>query len=416
MTSYASVTEGKLLSAKYRGIKLRFVEHKDTTAEDIVKGLKSRCNVVDVETVQPMPGRGNWIVVFSREEIAENCLGGITINGEELIPKRVAKSRFVHASVSFVPPDVSHEELVDALEEFATVIDIKHQYMRDYPHIKTGKRLVTLKPNNTLPPYVDVAGVRASLNFQGRIACCPYCEKATHLGRDCPNKLARKLCFHCKKPGHFKRECPELNKRRPRAEENAQSRTENPSPARPEPSNDNDEDNNNNNDNEQAVNETDADADNEESDDDSNDSAMDETTANQEETTDPATSPATHSPPFDLLFAQDATPVLFSAPSQEPEKPSPPVLPIFDIPAKPPVYFKPPTTESHTEARHKLPPVVPYNFMGEKRQTTSESPRSGLGTYGKHSRNNKYRVKKSQVARSLNLEAPKQKTAQVHST
>ena len=129
--SYASVTEGKLLSEKYRGIKLRFVEHKDTTAEDIVKGLKSRCNVVDVETVQPMPGRGNWIVVFSREEIAENCLGGIIINGEELIPKRVAKSRFVHASVSFIPPDVSHEEQVDALEEFATVIDIKHQYMRD---------------------------------------------------------------------------------------------------------------------------------------------------------------------------------------------------------------------------------------------------------------------------------------------
>ena len=110
-------------------------------------------------------------------------------------------------------PDVSHEELQDALEEFTTVIDIKTQYIRDYPHIKTGKRLVILKPNHQLPSYFDVAGVRASLNFQGRIAYCPYYKKPSHLGRHCKNKLARKLCFHCQKPEQLKRKCPELNKR-----------------------------------------------------------------------------------------------------------------------------------------------------------------------------------------------------------
>ena len=104
-------------------------------------------------------------------------------------------------------PDVSHEELQDALEEFATVIDIKTQYIRDYPHIKTGKRLVILKPNNQLPSYFDVAGVRAN-------RLLPILQKKTsHLGRHCKNKLAQKLCFHCQKPGQLKRECPELNKR-----------------------------------------------------------------------------------------------------------------------------------------------------------------------------------------------------------
>ena len=148
MASYATVMDGRTISSKYRGIRLRIDASK--TAEEIVQSLQKKCGVHDIETVQPMPGKGNWIVVFSREELVNNCLLGIKIKGEHVIPLRVAKERYVYASVHFGPPDISNEEVECALEEFTDVKSIKHQYMEDYPHIKTGKRLVILKPITSL--------------------------------------------------------------------------------------------------------------------------------------------------------------------------------------------------------------------------------------------------------------------------
>ena len=87
-----------------------------------------------------MPGKGNWVIVFSREELVNNCLMGINIKGEFIIPQRVAKERYVYASVHFAPPDISNEEIEEALTDFTEVKNIKHQYMEDYPNIMTGKR------------------------------------------------------------------------------------------------------------------------------------------------------------------------------------------------------------------------------------------------------------------------------------
>lgn len=372
MASYATVTEGRTLSAKYRGIRIK-LQNTETRPEDIVESLLKKCHVDDLETVQPMPGRGNWVIVFTREELVNNCLLGLDINGENVHPQRVAKERYVYASVQYVPPDISNDEIALALSDFTEVKSIKDQYMREYPGIKTGRRLVVLKPHGDLPPFFDVGGVRATLMFKGRIACCPYCDGTDHLGRECPNKKAKKICFHCEKPGHFRRECPERQstQREPPPPENEQEAAERIAGT--------------DGDVESLGNSTESDSETDIED-------MQEDTQTSMKETGPSSDTAAKDSTgleIDTNFSStgpSATPLLFSAPAANSDKPSddktsPPGTfsfnQLFTLPKSTPVFFQAPSKGNQNGARHHLPPVAPFK-PGSKRHSKTPSPRADL--------------------------------------
>ena len=143
--------------------------------------------------------------------MAEEAHNGFILK-EKRIHTVLMAQRFVTATVAYVPPDTTLGDIERALERYAEVISIKDLYVRDFPGIKNGKRVVLKPRKGRLPAFFQVMRYKASLFFSGRVACCPYCERADHLGRDCPRKREKK-CFKCGRIGHYQRNYPDLYQR-----------------------------------------------------------------------------------------------------------------------------------------------------------------------------------------------------------
>ena len=170
-----------------------------------------QCDVEEIERVHPMPGN-YWVVSFTTSDMAEEAQNGFILKEKRIHPVLMAK-RFVTATVAYAPPDATLGDIERALERYTEVISIKDLYVRDFPGIKNGKQRVVLKPQEgKLPAFFQVGPYKASLFFSGRVACCPYCKRTDHLGRDCTRKREKK-CYKCGRIGHYQRNCPDLYQR-----------------------------------------------------------------------------------------------------------------------------------------------------------------------------------------------------------
>ena len=186
-------------------------EDKDVRDVDIVRALMVQCDVEEIERVHPMPGN-YWVVSFTTSDMAEAAQNGFILKEKRIHPVLMAK-HFMTATVAYAPPDATLGDIERALERYAEVISIKDLYVRDFPGIKNGKQRVVLKPREgKLPAFFQVGRYKASLFFSGRVACCPYCERTDHLGRDCQRKREKK-CFKCGTICHYQRNCPDLYQR-----------------------------------------------------------------------------------------------------------------------------------------------------------------------------------------------------------
>ena len=143
--------------------------------------------------------------------MAEEAHNRFILEKKRIHPVLMAQ-RFVTATVAYAPPDATLGDIERALEHYTEVISIKDLYVRDFPGIKNGKRVVLKPRKGRLPAFFQVMRYKASLFFSGRVACCPYCERADHLGRDCPRKREKK-CFKCGRIGHYQRNYPDLYQR-----------------------------------------------------------------------------------------------------------------------------------------------------------------------------------------------------------
>lgn len=100
--------------------------------------------------------------------------------------------------------------------------------------------------------------------------------------------------------------------------------------------------------------------------------------------------PPSTNTPLDSNFSSfpSQTPVIFYTPSDEistnPEKPLPPTISSFELTTATPLFSKDPTLTPTQGAQHKLPPIMPTPYLGDKRRSTTFSPRAGFVFGKKH--------------------------------
>ena len=164
-------------------------------------------------------------MVFKNATLAEEATNGFILKERRVRTKLVAQL-FITATVAYVPPDASMQEIEEALERFTDVVSLKELYLQDFPGIKIGKQRAILKPREGgLPSFFPIRDYKASLFFAGHISCSPYCEERDQLGRDCPSKRIRR-CYTCGSTGHLRRNCPGYN-RQDNDNDNNEGRTNN---------------------------------------------------------------------------------------------------------------------------------------------------------------------------------------------
>ncbi|KAJ7360258.1 hypothetical protein OS493_016888 [Desmophyllum pertusum] len=192
---------------------VKFATLPTTKAEDITRALLVHVDVKDIEAIQQDPGRGNWSVTFTEIATAEQIANNGFLLMEEHIMPLAYRVCLVTATVAFVPPGTTRQDVEDTLEQYAEAKQVLHIYMRDFPTIKSGKFRVVLQPKGEGPPktllpaYISINGTKGALLFASRIPRCPYCNSADHFVRDCPCK-GQKLCHQCGELGHLQANCP----------------------------------------------------------------------------------------------------------------------------------------------------------------------------------------------------------------
>ena len=139
-------------------------------------------------------GKGNWTVIFKTITAAERLAEkGFTLLNKHVSPVLYNK-RLITATVAFAPPGTTPTDIQAVLQEYVQVKQIHPIFLHDFPSIKSGKSRVVLQlngegtPEEVLPSFITLHGRHKSLFFSGRISCCPYCNSANHLRRDCPHK------------------------------------------------------------------------------------------------------------------------------------------------------------------------------------------------------------------------------------
>ena len=212
--AYAEAARAQIsASIKYRSLK--FSTLPNANANDIARALLFRVQLDEIEAIQQDPGKGNWSIILKSISTAEKLAErGFTLLEQQVLPTPY-NARLIAATVAFAPPGTTADDIVEALTDCAELKQVLPIFLKDFPSIKSGKYRVMLKPRGegppeeVLPAYITLHGRRASLFYAGRIPRCPYCNSATHLGRDCSHK-GQKKCFHCDEFGHVRAECPNI--------------------------------------------------------------------------------------------------------------------------------------------------------------------------------------------------------------
>ena len=173
---------------------------RDVTPEEVYQAINKELD--SVETIKCIASLENsWYnVTFDNEKHCERiALQGMFLKG---ILIQCERTNIQNSVVVYVkaPFEMGDDVIVNALNPYGTVTNVRRQYHDFDKNVETGVRSVLIKNlKQLIPSYVRVGGFNIPVRHRGQQKTCKICNKPGHFARDCP---MRGRCFVCGNPEH----------------------------------------------------------------------------------------------------------------------------------------------------------------------------------------------------------------------
>ncbi|KAH7977045.1 hypothetical protein HPB52_023227 [Rhipicephalus sanguineus] len=109
----------------------------------------------------------------------------------------------VHVNVYRLPPYVSNDSLVAALQPYGKVRDLQYTTVQKRQTTYSGTRVVKMEMTRPAPNFGTVLGHRAMLEYRGMRRVCARCSGEGHMAATC----TKPFCQRCSAFGHVTETC-----------------------------------------------------------------------------------------------------------------------------------------------------------------------------------------------------------------
>ncbi|KAL1443942.1 hypothetical protein MTO96_045736, partial [Rhipicephalus appendiculatus] len=137
----------------------------------------------------------------SIDEIIDNIEE--TVGDEGKVSVDAVGPPIVHVNVYRLPPYVSNDSLVAALQPYGKVRDLQYTTVQKRQTTYSGTRVVKMEMTRPAPNFVTVLGHRAMLEYRGMRRVCARCSGEGHMAATC----TKPFCQRCGAFGHVTETC-----------------------------------------------------------------------------------------------------------------------------------------------------------------------------------------------------------------
>ena len=163
-----------------------------------------------------LPGKRKWNVIFSKPSMVDKVIESLvklpSLPADDPgIVFTPVRRRALLITIPDATPDISDNEIGNALSRHGTVTRVWKQTWEGFPNIFNGKRLVTIFPSGgtELPPFIIIRNKKISLSYRGKPVFCNICMSDTHRTSDCPSRHVSH-CYLCGSTEHSKKDCEQF--------------------------------------------------------------------------------------------------------------------------------------------------------------------------------------------------------------
>ncbi|KAH7936267.1 hypothetical protein HPB52_021308 [Rhipicephalus sanguineus] len=125
------------------------------------------------------------------------------LHQKEKVPVDAVGPPIVHVNVYRLPPYVSNDSLVAALQPYGKVRDLQYTTAQKRQTTYSGTRVVKMEMTRPGPNFVTVLGYRAMLEYRGMRRVCARCSGEGHKAATC----TKPFCQRCSAFGHVTETC-----------------------------------------------------------------------------------------------------------------------------------------------------------------------------------------------------------------
>ena len=184
---------------------------------EVIKAFRERGYIKETRCLQQVT-RNKFRWSLSTEQIAQTYVRELYRN-KLIVGGNETLTHYASRTQTFIlydtPWEMSDNEIIDILDEYGEVINIRRTFLKEEPTVHDGKIVITMMdaisaPHTTI--LLDKGG-RINVRSPGEKPNRPSCRKCNaigdHLAEDCPLDT---ICHSCKLEGHRYKDCPSLEK------------------------------------------------------------------------------------------------------------------------------------------------------------------------------------------------------------